>query len=468
MEFGAGYRDWLHVQQPTGKGEDGNTNGDGGVIGSGSVAQVYRGRYFPTKRNPSNHDHDQDMNHEIHRHDDDNDDQGMDVAIKILHPNIHNRVERDLTLLHRIASILHSLPSQTIQMMNLPKVTQNFAEIMRHQLDLTNEGRHLHTFRDNFHHGSTTSTSTTTEGGRWSALPKVIFPQPILAKPQCLIEGYQDSIPISTYLQDDSDEGKELRRKLAGLLLRSFLKMVFMDNFIHSDLHQGNIQVKRTRVYYDRRMKNGGGVENENGEEEYPPWSLGWLDLDEVKRQIMGVVSTNASTNTNHGKEGENKQNENPQAQPKQKMVDLYTIVFLDAGIVTSLDTNDQKNLKDLFHAVILNDGHRAGRLMVERAKYERCSQTEGGVEAFANGVAEIVEEFHDRRKQGLTLGVVRIGTLLSKVLDLCRVYGVEIDPAMSNVVMSTLVLEGLGRSLDADVNLFDIALPFVLGRGKV
>ena len=121
------------------------------------------------------------------------------------------------------------------------------------------------------------------------------------------------------------------------------------------------------------------------------------------------------------------------------------TIVFLDAGIVTSLSENDRRNLIDLFRAAILNNGYDAGRLMVERARYERCSQKEGGVEAFASGVGEIVSEFHDRRKQGLTLGAVRIGSLLSRVLDLCREHGVEIDPAMASIVISTLVLEGLG-----------------------
>jgi aarF domain-containing kinase len=144
------------------------------------------------------------------------------------------------------------------------------------------------------------------------------------------------------------------------------------------------------------------------------------------------------------------------------------SIVFLDAGISTSLGSNDQKNLIDLFRAVIFNDGNRAGRLMVERAKHERCSQVEGCVDAFADGINDIVSEFHDRRKEGLTLGAVRIGVLLSRVLDLCRIHGVEIDPAMANVVISTLVLEGLGRSLSPDLDLLTFAKPFVLGRGKV
>jgi aarF domain-containing kinase len=46
--------------------------------------------------------------------------------------------------------------------------------------------------------------------------------------------------------------------------------------------------------------------------------------------------------------------------------------------------------------------------------------------------------------------------------------YRVEIDPAMSSVVVSMLVLEGLGRSLDPDLNLIKATMPFLLTGGKV
>jgi len=147
---------------------------------------------------------------------------------------------------------------------------------------------------------------------------------------------------------------------------------------------------------------------------------------------------------------------------------DLYTIYLLDAGLSTSLDQQDQKNLRDLFKAVIMNNGRMAGQLMVERAQDQCCNNIEGRKDAFTKGVGDIVADFHDRRKEGLTLNAVRIGDLLGRVLDLCRVYSVAIDPAMANVVLSTLVLEGLGRALDPDLNLIDIAMPFILGRGKV
>ena len=277
-------------------------------------------------------------------------------------------------------------------MLSLPRAADNFAVILREQLDLRLEANNLKTFVSNF------SSST-----------YIAFPQPMTGwvTSNVLVEEYiENAVPIYEFIKDDSITGLKNRQKLAGPLLRAFLKMVFIDNFVHSDIHAGNILI-----------------------------------------QTMPNSARDISRGTRHNEEAN------------------FTIYFLDAGLATTLSPTDRQNLCDLFKAVILNEGEKAGRLMVERARYERCSCTEGGVELFSRGVGDIVSEFHDRRKAGLTLGVVRIGALLAKVLDLCRVHGVEIDPAMANIVLSTLVLEGLGRSLDENLNLIDCALPFVLGR---
>jgi aarF domain-containing kinase len=94
-------------------------------------------------------------------------------------------------------------------------------------------------------------------------------------------------------------------------------------------------------------------------------------------------------------------------ASPKKSNAreEKFTIIFLDAGIATSLEPEDRKNLHDLFRAIVLNDGYVAGELMVERARYERCTSVPGGKHAFASGVSHIVSEFHDRRKQGKLVG---------------------------------------------------------------
>jgi aarF domain-containing kinase len=340
-------------------------NEDDTILGSGCAAQVYKATLkCSTTGKP------------------------VAVAVKVLHPNIRKKVERDLALMQHIADFIdRCIPLESVKMMSLPRAVRTFSECMRRQVDLRIEGENLEVFRKNF--GSSTKSSSA-----------VNFPEPQRqwVSEQVLVEEFigDDAKPISDYLADDSLSGLKKRRALAGTFVRSALKMVFIDNFVHSDLHPGNVFVREEK------------------------------------------------SNRNETK---------------------YTITFLDAGIATSLKPNDRKNLRDLFKAVVLNDGYTAGKLMVERARFERCSSIPGCKEKFASGLQDIVSEFHDRRKQGLTLGAVRVGSLLAKVLDLCRVYQVEIDPAMSSIVISMIVLEGLGRSLDPDLNLINSAIPFLVGK---
>jgi aarF domain-containing kinase len=305
------------------------------ILGSGSAAQVHSGILTL----PSND------------HDDRNTTKA--VAIKVLHPSTRQLVERDLALMQHIADFIDTcLPLEIVRMLSLPRAVANFSDIMKRQVDLRIEGDNLRRFRCNFDCSESQQSHSAID-----------FPQPIdgFISEHVLVEDHIDAKPISIYLADDSPRGLEVRKKLAGPLLRAFLKMVFVDNFVHADLHPGNVLVRESA------QKDG------------------------------------------------------------------YTIIFLDAGIAMSLDPRDKQNLHDLFKAVVLNHGYHAGSLMVERARYERCSTIPGGKHAFASGVADIVSDFHDRSKQGLTLGAVRVGSLLGRVLDLCRRYGVEIDPAMAS-----------------------------------
>ena len=369
------------------------------VVGCGAAAQVYKGRIAVET---------------------DSTQCEKQVAIKVQHPRFQEMVDRDLDFIEIIAGSLHSLPIEHLKMLNLPRAVEEFSVLLRDQIDLSAEADNLRQFRKNFYNNEQSKKEVST----------IIFPQPIdgWTSEHVIVEEYVgDAVPISDFLHDSSREGMDMRKELAAPLLRAFFKMVFIDNFIHGDLHPGNVLVKKTLV---------------------PKEESSWSILSAFEDFFKGREKKEAETETDY----------------KTKR----SIVFLDAGIVVSLSPNDKKNLFDLFRAVVFNDGNRAGRLMVERAKYERCSQSPESLKEFSEGIEGIVAEFHNHRKEGLTLGAVRIGSLLGRVLDLCRIHGVEIDPAMANVVISTLVLEGLGRSLSPDLDLLTFARPFLMLRSDV
>jgi hypothetical protein len=184
------------------------------VLGCGSAAQVYSATLVQLK--PT-------IFGDIETH-------TLPVAVKVLHPHFEQQINRDITLMSSTANLLHSLPSQTLRMLNLPRATENFATVLRLQADLRIEGENLTQFRKNFYgkeraqyeqHQTTIDRSS------------VLFPHPMLGwttKHVLVEELVTDAIPIATYMGDNTDKGMIIRKRLAAPLLRAFLKMVFVDN----------------------------------------------------------------------------------------------------------------------------------------------------------------------------------------------------------------------------------------------
>ena len=73
----------------------------------------------------------------------------------------------------------------------------------------------------------------------------VIFPKPILelCSEQVLVESFEHGISIGTLIQDLDSTPIDSRKRLAAKGVDMFLKMVFRHNFVHCDLHPGNILV---------------------------------------------------------------------------------------------------------------------------------------------------------------------------------------------------------------------------------
>lgn len=97
-------------------------------------------------------------------------------------------------------------------------------------------------------------------------------------------------------------------------------------------------------------------------------------------------------------------------------------LIFLDAGIVCELDEEDRRNFCDLFHAVVVGEGKRAGSLMVERARNQRCQDPDG----FCEGVDEVVQR---ARSSGMRLGEIQAGDLLGRIFRLCLKHEVRAFP---------------------------------------
>ena len=125
------------------------------------------------------------------------------------------------------------------------------------------------------------------------------------------------------------------------------------------------------------------------------------------------------------------------------------------------LEGDNRKNFIDLFRAIAEFDGYKAGQLMVKRS---RTPETVIDPELFALRIQHLVLNV---KSQSFTLGKIQISDVLTAVLGYVRQHHVRMEGDFINTVLSILLLEGIGRQLDPELDLFSSALPILRGIGS-
>lgn len=136
-------------------------------------------------------------------------------------------------------------------------------------------------------------------------------------------------------------------------------------------------------------------------------------------------------------------------------------LVFIDAGLVTGLDDENRRNFLDLFRAVAEFDGYKAGKLMVERCRTPEHVIDE---ETFALKIQHLVLSV---KSKTFSLAKIKISDILTDVLNAVRTHHVKLEGDFVNTVISILLLEGIGRQLDPNMDLFKSALPILRQLGR-
>ncbi|KAK5079902.1 hypothetical protein LTR70_005633 [Exophiala xenobiotica] len=346
------------------------------------------------------------------------------VAIKVLHPRVERNVRRDLKIMGLFAAIINAVP--TLEWLDLPNEVSNFGEMMRLQLDLRIEAANLSIFRKHFANRTTA----------W-------FPHPYTdySTRQVLVEEFAQGIPLSAFLNMG---GGVFQKDIANEGLDAFLHMLLIDNFIHSDLHPGNIMVR----FYQSAKTNVHIPLLTSKQDPSKPTSP--EDADEVEKIL-------ARLRPHIGKQ--------PEWDETLKQIDREgyrpQLIFIDTGLVTELNNTNRSNFLDLFKSIAEFDGYKAGRLMVERCRNPEAVIDE---EVFALKMQHLVLAV---KGQTFALGNIKIGDVLSQVLSMVRGHHVRMEGDFVNVVISILLLEGIGRSLDPQLDLFKAALPIMRGIGS-
>ncbi|CDP05846.1 unnamed protein product [Coffea canephora] len=252
-------------------------------VASGSIAQVHRATLrfrYPGKRGKP-----------------------VLVAVKVRHPGVSEAIRRDFVLINLFAKASRFIP--TLKWMRLDESIQQFAVFMMSQVDLAREAANLNRFIYNFR--------------QWK---DVSFPRPLypLVHPAVLIETYEHGENILHYVDKLEGHGS-IKSSLAHIGTNAMLKMLLVDNFIHADMHPGNILV---------RVSDGEALNK-------------------------GLFKSRPH------------------------------VIFLDVGMTAELSQKDRVTLLEFFKAVALRDGRTAAECTLRLSKQQHCPNPKAFIQEVEN-----------------------------------------------------------------------------------
>eukprot|EP00760_Papus_ankaliazontas_P032937 PhM_4_TR6089/c0_g1_i1/m.103610/K08869/ADCK, ABC1; aarF domain-containing kinase len=153
-------------------------------------------------------------------------DSGEKVAVKVMHPNVVHDISRDIFLINMGARIIDKLVP-AVAYLCLPSTALAWTNHLAAQIDFRIEAENLQYFNDHFQ---------STEYAQ--------FPRPIAWSQQVLIESFAPGqIATDEFVTAQTEE---VKNKLAYIGLNSLCQMLLRDNFIHCDMHPGNIIIDTT------------------------------------------------------------------------------------------------------------------------------------------------------------------------------------------------------------------------------
>lgn len=329
-------------------------------INSGSIAQIHRAK----------------LRDEI-----DGVPAGTELAIKVCHPHIHEQVAADVAAMKLFVDVGNIL-IPGLRYFHLEMSVREFSSLIRSQLNLLVECDNIQQFRYNFRD-----------------VKGVVFPVPLqsLSSPNVLFETFEQGEPLQNVECSDSNQD------IAEVGCHMFLKMLFEDNFVHSDLHPGNLLLRTNALTREKQY--------------YPDGK------EKLKREI----------------------------------------VVLDAGLVTTLSKDERNNFISLFAAVACGDGDLGADLMLDRLPEKLKDEIpEGNRQKFRKDMTEIFNLVAPGT-EGFKLSSIRIGEILGKIMRTVRENNTPLDGNFASLVLTVMVGEGLGRKLVPDFNIFAEAAPYLV-----
>ena len=128
-------------------------------------------------------------------------------------------------------------------------------------------------------------------------------------------------------------------------------------------------------------------------------------------------------------------------------------IGLVDFGIVGRLPEKDRLAVAEILHAFIKRDYMRVAQIHID-AGYVPANTD---LSLFAQSCRAIGEPI-----VGMSAQEISVGKLLSQLFKMTKTFGMETQAQLLLIQKTTVVVEGIGRMLNPDMNLWKLAEPWI------
>jgi len=283
---------------------------------------------------------------------------GEQVIVKVLRPNIENKIYSDVGLLFELARLAEKFWVDA-RRLRAVEIVAEFEKTILDELDLVREAANASAIRSNF------------KNSEMLYIPEIHWP---LTRRKVLVMERIHGIPIGD--MQALHNGNADFKKLAERGVEIFFTQVFRDNFFHADMHPGNIFVE---------------------------------------------------------------------------LPDKYLAV--DFGIVGSLSDSDQRYLAENFLAFFNHDYRRVAKMHIESGWVPPTTR----VEEFEAAIRSVCEPIFEKPLKDISFGL-----LLLRLFQTARRFDMVVQPQLVLLQKTLLNIEGLGRELYPELDLWQTAKPFL------
>ena len=287
---------------------------------------------------------------------------GREVVIKVIRPDIEKTIQADLQLMRWIAQLMQRFLKEA-QRLRPVEVVHEYQKTIIDELDLMREGANAMQLRRNF------------LDSKLLYVPEIY---PDYCTKNVLVMERIYGIPVSD-IDSLKAQGTNLKL-LAERGVEAFFTQVFRDSFFHADMHPGNVFVSY----------------------QHPDDPL-WIGID--------------------------------------------------CGIVGTLNKEDKRYLAENFLAFFNRDYRLVAQLHIDSG----WVPPDTPVEEFEFAIRTVCEPIFEK-----PLSEISFAQVLINLFNTARRYNMKVQPQLVLLQKTLLYIEGLGRQLYPQLDLWDTAKPFL------